>query len=126
MEIRDDLKYTADHEWVLIDGETIGVGITDFAQSSLGDIVYVEAPEVGSSFEAGDEMGSIESVKAVADLFSPVAGEVVEVNERLEEEPELLNSNPYEAGWILKMKVTPEALEEAGLLDADGYQKVIA
>lgn len=126
MEIRDDLKYTADHEWVLIDGETIGVGITDFAQSSLGDIVYVEAPEVGSSFEAGDEMGSIESVKAVADLFSPVAGEVVEVNERLEEEPDLLNTNPYEAGWILKMKVTPEALEEAGLLDKAGYEKVIA
>lgn len=116
----DNYKYTKDHEWVCITEEHVIVGITHHAQEQLGDIVYVELPEVGDSFEKGDEMGSLESVKAVAEVFLPCAGEILEVNELLEEHPEMVNQNPHESGWLVKVKPSnPADLE--GLLDAADY-----
>ncbi len=122
MSIPSDLKYTKEHEWlkVVADGQAL-IGITDFAQSSLGDITFVEMPEVGDTFAAGDTFGVVESVKAASDLFMPVEGEVVEVNEALEDAPETLNESPYEAGWILKLKLSdPSSAEE--LLEAGAYE----
>ncbi|NGO88084.1 MULTISPECIES: glycine cleavage system protein GcvH [Halomonadaceae] len=116
-----NLRYAASHEWVLDhqDG-TVTVGITDHAQQALGDVVFVELPEVGQSLSKGKEFGVIESVKAASDLYSPVDGEVIEVNEALEDAPETVNEAPYEGGWIMKVRVEGQALE--GLLDADAYQ----
>lgn len=116
-----NLRYAASHEWVLDhqDG-TVTVGITDHAQQALGDVVFVELPEVGQSLSKGKEFGVIESVKAASDLYSPVDGEVIEVNEALEDAPETVNEAPYEGGWIMKVRVESQALE--GLLDADAYQ----
>ncbi|ATH78928.1 MULTISPECIES: glycine cleavage system protein GcvH [Halomonadaceae] len=116
-----NLRYAASHEWVLDhqDG-TVTVGITDHAQQALGDVVFVELPEVGQSLSKGKEFGVIESVKAASDLYSPVDGEVIEVNEALEDAPETVNEAPYEGGWIMKVRVDGQALE--GLLDADAYQ----
>lgn len=116
-----NLRYAASHEWVLDhqDG-TVTVGITDHAQQALGDVVFVELPEVGQSLSKGKEFGVIESVKAASDLYSPVDGEVIEVNEALEDAPETVNEAPYEGGWIMKVRVEGPALE--GLLDADAYQ----
>lgn len=105
MSAPEELKYTEEHEWLKVDGEIVTIGITDFAQKSLGDIVYIELPEVGSTVEAGESIGNIESVKAVAELYSPIAGEIIEVNEELEDQPELTNSAPYEDGWVVKVKV---------------------
>ncbi len=103
--IPENLKFTAEHEWVLIEGDTATVGITDFAQSSLGDIVFVELPEVGSSLNANDTFGVVESIKSVSDLYSPVSGEVVETNSDLEGTPEKCNESPYEA-WMIKLKLS--------------------
>ena len=119
-----DLKYSKDHEWIKVSGDTGQVGITDYAQKQLGDVVYVELPEVGQTFARGDQFGSIESVKAVSDLFSPVSGEVVEVNAALAETPELVNKRPHET-WMIVLKLT-DASELADLHDADGYADLIA
>lgn len=118
-----DLKYSADHEWISVTGETGRVGITNYAQEQLGDVVYVELPEVGRSFKQGEQFGSIESVKAVSDLFCPVSGEVVEVNTALSENPESVNQNAHEA-WMIVMKLSnPDELP--ALLDADAYTKLV-
>jgi len=121
-EVPSDLKYTRDHEWVrLEDDATVTIGITDHAQAQLGDLVFVEAPEVGTSFGAGDAAGVVESVKAASDVYAPVAGEVVEANEALADSPELINNDPFGEGWIYKIKLENEdALEE--LMSADDYQ----
>jgi len=120
-----DLRYTRDHEWVRLDGEMATVGITAYAADQLGDIVFVELPDVGRVFEAAAAFGVVESVKAVSDLFAPVGGEVTETNEALGGSPELLNSDPYEAGWMIRLRVTdPGQLDD--LLDADAYDALIA
>ncbi|BCB62396.1 MULTISPECIES: glycine cleavage system protein GcvH [Halomonadaceae] len=120
-----NLRYAASHEWVLDNQDgTVTVGITDHAQEALGDVVFVELPEVGQALNKGKEFGVIESVKAASDLYSPVDGEVVEVNEALEDAPETVNDAPYEGGWIMKVRVTDQALE--GLLDADAYQATLS
>ncbi len=120
-----NLRYAASHEWVLDNQDgTVTVGITDHAQEALGDVVFVELPEVGQALNKGKEFGVIESVKAASDLYSPVDGEVVEVNGALEDAPETVNDAPYEGGWIMKVRVTDQALE--GLLDADAYQATLS
>jgi len=121
--IPEDLKYAKSHEWCKVDGEVATVGITQFAQEQLGDLTFVELPEVGDTFEAGDEMGSVESVKAASEIYSPVSGEVIEVNEALADAPEKVNQAPYADGWLVKFRITgaPE-----GLLDAAGYAAVVA
>lgn len=123
MKIPQELKYTKDHEWVRIDGDTATIGITDFAQGELGDIVFVDVESVDEDLNAGDVFGSVEAVKTVSDLFLPLSGKVLEFNESLESEPELLNSDPYGKGWIIKLKVDPSVAEE--LLTAEEYQEVI-
>lgn len=118
--IPEDLQYTADHEWVRLDGDVVTVGITDYAQDQLGDIVYLSLPAVGEAIEAGAVVGELESTKSVSDLFAPVSGEVVSVNEALESTPETVNSDPYGQGWLMTVRVAdPGALE--GLLDAAAY-----
>ncbi|SUB78421.1 glycine cleavage system protein GcvH [Porphyromonas macacae] len=120
-----DLKYSKDHEWARLDGSFIYVGITDYAQSELGEIVYVDVPTEGEQLSADDVFGSIEAVKTVSDLMMPVEGEVVEVNAELEDAPELVNSDPYGKGWIIKIK--PANTEDLdGLLSADDYNNLIA
>jgi len=118
----EDLKYTAEHEWVKADGEApVRVGITDFAQDALGDIVYVQLPEVGSKVRAGDACGELESTKSVSDLFAPVNGTVTAVNEALADQPDLVNTDPYGEGWLLDIDVEdPEEVE--ALMDAETYQ----
>ena len=119
----DDLRYSKDHEWVRADGSTATIGITSFAADELGDIVFVELPEVGAALKQFAAFGVVESVKAVSDLFAPLSGTVSEVNARLQEEPELLNSDPFGEGWIAKVEVADgDELKE--LLDADGYAKL--
>ncbi|UTF61714.1 glycine cleavage system protein GcvH [Gilvimarinus sp. DA14] len=124
-EIRSELKYLPSHEWARVEEDgTVTIGITDHAQSSLGDVVYVETPEVGASVSAGEEAGVVESVKAASDIYSPVSGEVIAVNEALEDEPEQVNSSPFDDGWFFKVK--PSDLSELDdALDADGYQAAI-
>lgn len=124
-EIPNELKYNESHEWVLQEGNGIvAIGITDYAQDSLGDVVYVELPAVGAILSAGDEAGVVESVKAASDIYAPVSGEVVEINEELEDAPETINDSPYGDGWFFKMKLSdPSELED--LLDAAGYTEVI-
>ena len=118
----EDLKYTAEHEWVKADGDgPVRVGITDFAQDALGDIVYVQLPEVGSAVRAGDACGELESTKSVSDLFAPVNGTVTAVNEALADQPDLVNSDPYGEGWLLDIEVE-DAAEVAALMDAETYQ----
>ncbi|MXV37510.1 glycine cleavage system protein GcvH [Flavobacteriaceae bacterium Ap0902] len=124
MNIPNELKYTKDHEWVKIDGDTATVGITDYAQSELGDIVFVDVDTEGEELEFGEVFGTIEAVKTVSDLLLPVTGEVLEINERLEDEPELVNSDPYGDGWIIKVKVSE--VVEAEMLDAEAYKNLIA
>ncbi|HLO43449.1 MAG TPA: glycine cleavage system protein GcvH [Leadbetterella sp.] len=120
-----DLKYTEEHEWIkIIDGNTALVGITDFAQSELGDIVFVEIETEGEELGANDIFGTIEAVKTVSDLFLPVAGKVLEVNASLADEPELVNNDPYEAGWLIKMEIGDMA-DLDGLMDADAYKSLI-
>ena len=120
-----ELKYASSHEWARLDSDgTVVVGITDHAQEALGDIVYIELPEMGVAVDAGAEVAVVESVKAASDIYSPVTGEVVEINPALEDEPETVNSNPYADGWLFRVKVaSPDELED--MLDADGYQTVI-
>lgn len=121
MNIPGDLKYTKSHEWVKLDGDVATVGITDHAQSELGDVVFVETPEAGRALSAGDSFGSVESVKAVSDIYAPVEGEVVESNEALGAQSELVNSDPYGEGWLIKIKVSdPSAVDS--LMSAEQYQ----
>lgn len=124
MIIPQNLKYTSEHEWVRLEGDVAYVGITDYAQEQLGDIVFVDIPSVGETLEAGDVFGTIEVVKTVSDLFMPVACEVLEQNEALEDNPELVNEDPYGKGWLIKVKPADVADLE-GLLDADGYKHII-
>ena len=124
MNIPENLKYTKEHEWVLIEGDTAKVGITDFAQRELGDIVYIEVDTEGEDLDQDEVFGSIEAVKTVSDLFVPVAGEVLEFNEGLEDEPELVNKDPYGEGWIIKLKISDLSQIE-NLLDAAAYSKLI-
>jgi glycine cleavage system H protein len=124
MNIPQELKYTKDHEWVRIDGDVATVGITEFAQSELGDIVYVEIETEGETIKAEEVFGSIEAVKTVSDLFMPVSGEITEFNEALEAAPEVVNSDPYGDGWMIKIKITDPSEFDA-LLDATDYSNVI-
>ena len=124
MNIPQELKYTKDHEWVRIDGDVATVGITEFAQSELGDIVYVEIETEGETIKAEEVFGSIEAVKTVSDLFMPVSGEIIEFNEALEAAPEVVNSDPYGDGWMIKIKITDPSELDA-LLDATDYSNVI-
>ena len=124
MNLPTDRLYTKEHEWVKLEGSTATVGITDYAQSSLGDIVYVELPKAGTAVTQFKQMGVVESVKAVSDIYSPVSGEVTEVNAEVENDPEKVNNDPYGAGWMVKIKVSgPDAL--AGLLKPPEYQVVL-
>lgn len=124
MDFPEELKYTEEHEWIAIDEDIATIGISDFAQSQLGDVVFVELPEVGDELEAGKPFGVVESVKAVSDVYSPLSGEVVEINEELPDAPETLNTSPYEDGWLIKIRLSnPEELDD--LLDADSYQELI-
>ncbi len=123
MNIPKDLKYTKDHEWAKLDGDVVTVGITDYAQGELGDVVFVELPEVGTEIDVDESFGTIEAVKAVADLFSPVTGEVVETNsDILEDAPETINSDPYGDGWMVKIKLS-DVSQYDGLMNADDYEK---
>ena len=124
MNVPAELKYTKEHEWIRVEGEEAVVGITDYAQSQLGDIVFVECETVGDALEAGETFGTIEAVKTVSDLYLPVAGEVLEFNEELEGEPELVNKDPYGKGWIVKIKISDET-ELRGLLNDDEYKAII-
>ncbi len=125
MNIPQDLRYTKEHEWVRLEGDVVTIGITDYAQGELGDIVFIEVDTIGDSIGVDEVFGTIEAVKTVSDMFAPVAGEVLEFNENLEDEPELVNSDPYGAGWIIKMRVeNPE--DSASLLDHEAYAKLLA
>lgn len=124
MNIPAELKYTKDHEWVKIDGDIATVGITEFAQSELGDIVYVEIETVGETVDQEEVFGSVEAVKTVSDLFMPITGEILEFNENLESNPELVNSDPYGEGWMIKVKIS-DASQIDGLLDAAAYEGII-
>ncbi len=120
----EEFLYTKDHEWILVHGEKATVGITDYAQHELGDVVYVDLPEVGDTFEAGEPFGSVESVKAVSEVFCPVGGEVEEVNSKLEESPELVNESPHQKAWMIKIQLSSaEELKE--LLSAEEYEEYI-
>ncbi len=116
--------YTKDHEWIFVQGENATVGITDFAQHELGDVVYVDLPEIGDTFEANEPFGSVESVKAVSEIFCPVGGEVIEVNKKLEESPELVNQSPHQNAWMIKIRITNQ--DELGeLLSAAEYEEYL-
>ena len=121
MSVPEELQYTRSHEWVRTEGDTATLGITDYAQDELGDIVFVELPEVGATFAAGDSFGTLESVKAVSDLYTPVGGEVVEVNEALNDTPEKINEDPYGEGWIVKLRVSGDG----DLLSASDYEQFL-
>ena len=124
MNIPANLKYTKDHEWVSVDGDVATIGITDFAQGELGDIVYVEIETVGETLDHEEVFGSVEAVKTVSDLFMPVSGEIIEFNEGLESNPEAVNKDPYGDGWMIKVKMSNPS-EVDGLLDAAGYQALV-
>jgi glycine cleavage system H protein len=121
LNIPEDLQYTKSHEWVRIEGDTATIGITDHAQDELGDVVFVELPQEGDTFDAGESFGTVESVKAVSDIYAPVGGDVVEVNSALEDAPENINEDPYGEGWIVKLRTT----DEADLLSPQEYEKVV-
>lgn len=123
MKIVEELKYTKNHEWLKVEGEDAYVGISDFAQSQLGDVVFVDVDTEGETIDAGETFGSIEAVKTVADVFMPVKGEILEINEKLEDTPELINTDPYGDGWIVKVKISdPKQIEL--LLDAEAYKAI--
>ncbi len=124
LNLPDSLRYTKDHEWAEAGGGTIRIGITDYAQDALGDVVFVELPEVGATFEEGEEFGTVESVKAVSELFMPVSGEVVEINGELGDSPELVNQDPYGGGWMLRIKASDPAQMD-GLLDKGAYLEML-
>jgi glycine cleavage system H protein len=121
LSVPEELQYTKSHEWVRTEGDTATIGITDHAQDELGDVVFVELPEVGATFDAGDSFGTVESVKAVSDLYTPVGGEVVEVNEALNDSPEKINEDPYGDGWIVKLSVS----DRGDLLSASDYERFL-
>jgi glycine cleavage system H protein len=121
LKIPEDLQYTRSHEWVRMEGDTATIGITDHAQDELGDVVFVELPDEGANFDAGESFGTVESVKAVSDLYTPVGGEVVEVNTALEDAPENINEDPYGEGWIVKLRTT----DEPDLLSPEEYETVV-
>tara|TARA_Y100000816_G_scaffold239410_1_gene185746 strand:- start:10732 stop:11106 length:375 start_codon:yes stop_codon:yes gene_type:complete len=123
--VQANLKYTKDHEWIRIEDDIAVVGITDFAQGELGDIVYVEIETIDQNVKMGDVFGTVEAVKTVSDLFMPISGNVIELNEKLESEPELVNNDPYGDGWMVKIKFENK-LELDSLLDAQGYEKLIS
>ena len=125
-DVPDDLKYSKDHEWVKVEGDLVIVGITDYAQHSLHEITFVELPEVGSSVEADSECGLVESMKASSDIFSPLSGEIAEVNSDLEDAPELVNEEPYGKGWMFKIKPSNLDAEMGALMDAKAYSELIA
>lgn len=124
MSIPENLKYSEDHEWAKLDGDIVTVGITEYAQGELGDIVFVEMPEVDDEFDAGENFGTIEAVKAVSDLVMPISGTVVEINDALEDDPETVNREPYGAGWMIKIKVA-DSSEFDGLMDSAAYAEHI-
>ena len=124
MNLPSELKYTKDHEWIKIEGDIATVGITEFAQGELGDIVYVDVDTLDDTVEEGDVFGSVEAVKTVSDLFMPLTGEVIEFNEELEDEPELVNSDPYGKGWMIKIKIS-DSSQINDLLDATAYKELI-
>jgi len=124
LNLPEDVKYAEDHEWVKLSGDTARIGISDYAQDQLGDIVFVELPEVGDSFVKGDEFGTLESVKAVSELYMPVGGEVTAINETLEDSPELVNNAPYEDGWMIEIKIA-DASEADALMDKGAYLKAL-
>ena len=124
MKFPENIKYTSEHEWIRVEGDVAYVGITDYAQDQLGDIVFVDIQAVGETLEAGEVFGTIEVVKTISDIFMPVGGEVLEQNEALEEQPELVNKDPYGEGWLIKIK-PDEAADYDALLDAEGYKKLI-
>ncbi len=121
----EDSRYAKSHEYVHAEGDIGTIGITDYAQKELGDVVFVELPQVGSQLEAGDELGSIESVKAVSELFSPVSGEVVEINEKLAEKPELVNTDPYGDGWMIRIRLSDPSEMDELLMTADDYEDYV-
>jgi glycine cleavage system H protein len=121
LSVPEELQYTKSHEWVRTEDDTATIGITDYAQEELGDIVFVELPEESATFDAGDSFGTVESVKAVSDLYAPVGGEVVEVNEALNDNPEKINEDPYGDGWIVKLRVS----DEGDLLSASDYEQLL-
>tara|TARA_B100000609_G_scaffold93277_1_gene74448 strand:- start:98 stop:475 length:378 start_codon:yes stop_codon:yes gene_type:complete len=125
MNIPENLKYTKDHEWIVVDGDTATIGITDFAQSELGDIVFVEVDTEGETLESEEVFGTVEAVKTVSDLFMPLKGKVIEFNKNLENSPELINSSPYEDGWIIKSTVS-DVSEIDNLLSAEEYKNLIS
>ena len=125
LDVPDDLYYTEDHEWVRVKGENVTIGVSDYAQDQLGDIVFVEMPASGDQFKKGDEFGTVESVKAVSELYMPIGGEVIRVNQALEDAPELLNRSPYAEGWIIEIK--PEDASQLDvIMDKGAYLKMLA
>ena len=125
MNIPGDLKYTKDHEWIKVEGDIVTIGVTDFAQGELGDIVYIEVETVGDELQKEEVFGTVEAVKTVSDLFMPISGEVMEFNESLESAPESVNNDPYNAGWMIKVKISnPEDLDS--LLSAEEYEQIIS
>lgn len=125
MNVPDNLKYTENHEWALIEGDTATIGITEYAQIELGDVIFIELPAVGTHVSKGDAIGTIEAVKTVADVYTPVSGEVVEINEALKDASELVNKDPYGAGWIAKVKIF-DVSEINNLLTPEDYKKLIS
>jgi glycine cleavage system H protein len=121
-----ELRYTAEHEWVSVEGSTASVGITDYAQRALGDVVYVSVPAPGTRVTAGEPCGEVESTKSVSDIYSPVTGEVTEVNSDVDEDPGLVNSDPYGAGWLMRVQMDADEGEPSGLLTADEYAELTA
>ncbi len=125
MNFPDNLKYTNDHEWIRVEGDTGWVGITDYAQGELGDVVFVELPAVGTKVAQGKSFGTIEAVKAVSDVYAPVSGEVLEANKEVQTSPDAVNKDPYGKGWMIKMRIGNPA-ELSGLLDVNAYKKIVA
>jgi glycine cleavage system H protein len=125
MEFPEEYKYTEEHEWVMVEKGLAVIGITDFAQDALGDVVFVELPEVGAVLEAGKAFGVVESVKAVSDIYAPISGTVEAINDDLVETPEILNTSPYEDGWMIKIRMA-DAADADGLMDVEAYQALIA
>jgi len=125
MEFPEELKYTEEHEWVMVEEELAVIGVSDFAQDALGDVVFVELPEVGAVLEAGKAFGVVESVKAVSDIYAPISGTVEEINEDLLDSPEIINTSPYEDGWMIKIRMA-DAADADALMTADAYQTLIA
>lgn len=124
MNFPEDLKYTKDHEWIRVEGDVATIGITDFAQNELGDIVYIEVNTIGETLEQEETFGTIEAVKTVSDLFMPISGEVLEFNEELESNPETVNKDPYGSGWIAKIKIS-DTSELDSLLDVEAYKELV-